>query len=122
MLKQRKKEDEQREKKAELERKKREEEAEAHFKQMEEDLGIILFERHNRKVELTIAGKYLQKELSNNFRRLDDIVSHAKLLNDGIDGNLKFGYVGSAMQKIIPELLLEFRKKHPNEYIDCSYA
>ncbi len=84
------------------------------IKQMEDDLGISLFERHNRKVELTIAGKYLQEELSNNFRRLDDIVNHAKLLNDGIDGNLKFGYVGSAIQEIIPDLLLQFKNTHPN--------
>jgi len=84
------------------------------IKQMESELGINLFERHNRKVELTKAGLYLQKELTSNFKRLDDIVNHAKLLNDGIDGNLKLGYVGSAMQKVIPELLLEFKKKHPN--------
>jgi DNA-binding transcriptional LysR family regulator len=27
---------------------------------------------------------------------------------------LKFGYVGSAMQKIIPNLLIQFRKEHPD--------
>jgi len=84
------------------------------IKQMEDDLGIKLFERHNRKVELTEAGLYLKKEIKGNLKRLDDILNHAKLLNDGIDGNLKFGYVGSAMQKIIPELLIQFKKKHPN--------
>jgi DNA-binding transcriptional LysR family regulator len=84
------------------------------IKQMEENLGINLFERNNRKVKLTNAGIYLQKELTQNFKRLDDIISHAKLLNDGIDGNLKFGYVGSAMQNVIPELLLKFRQQHPN--------
>ncbi len=81
---------------------------------MEEDLGISLFERHNRKVELTQAGIYLKTELTRSFKRIDEVLKHAKLLNDGIDGNLKLGYVGSAMQRIIPELLLEFRKKHPN--------
>ena len=84
------------------------------IKQMEEDLGINLFERHNRKVELTKAGLYLQKELSNTFKKLDDILSHAKLVNDGMDGNLKLGYVGSAMQKVIPELLLKYKNKHPH--------
>lgn len=83
------------------------------IKQMEKDLGISLFERHNRKVELTKAGLYLQQELSNTFTRLDDIIAHAKLLNDGMDGNLKLGYVGSAMQKVIPELLLKYKSKHP---------
>ena len=37
------------------------------IKQMETDLGICLFERHNRKVELTKAGLYLQNELTNSF-------------------------------------------------------
>ncbi len=84
------------------------------IKQMEDSLGISLFERHNRKVELTKAGKYLQKELAGSFIRFDELLEHAKLLNDGIDGNLKLGYVGSAMQKAIPEILMQFRKKHPN--------
>ena len=83
------------------------------IKQMEENLGVTLFKRHNRKVEITEVGLYLKNELTSNFKRLEDILSHAKSLNDGIDGRLKFGYVGSAMQKIIPQLLLQFRKKHP---------
>jgi len=84
------------------------------IKQMEDDLGVKLFERHNRKVKLTVVGKYLQSELTTNLKNLNDIFNHAKLLNDGIDGNLKFGYVGSAMQEVIPKILPEFRKKHPN--------
>jgi DNA-binding transcriptional LysR family regulator len=84
------------------------------IKQMEEILGIKLFERHNRKVQLSTAGLYLQKELNSNFNRLDEIVNHAKLLNDGLNGNLNLAYVGSAMQDVIPELLLKFKKNHPN--------
>ncbi|BAX81219.1 LysR family transcriptional regulator [Labilibaculum antarcticum] len=84
------------------------------IKQMEEILGMSLFERHNRKVNLTMAGQYLQKELTNNFKRLDEIVNHAKLLSDGLNGNLNLAYVGSAMQDVIPELLLKFKKTHPD--------
>ncbi|MGB0881397.1 MAG: LysR substrate-binding domain-containing protein [Vicingaceae bacterium] len=84
------------------------------IKQLEEELGIALFERHNRKVELTKAGEYLKNSLAVNFKQLDDILNHAKLLNKGLDGNLKIGYVGSAMQQLIPELLLQFKKQHPN--------
>lgn len=84
------------------------------IKQMEDDLGICLFERHNRKVELTKPGKYLKRELAKNLKNLEHIFNHAKLLNDGIGGDLKFGYVGSAMQEIIPNLLVQFRKEHPD--------
>ncbi len=84
------------------------------IKQMEDDLGILLFERHNRKVALTKAGEYLKKELTRNLKQLDDIIDHAQLINEGKRGQLKFGYVGSAMQQIIPELLLNFRNEHPD--------
>ncbi|WP_242158688.1 LysR family transcriptional regulator [Aestuariivivens sediminis] len=84
------------------------------IKQLEEDLGIELFLRHNRKVELTKAGMYLQGEIIRNLKNLDNIINHAKLINDGIAGNLKLGYVGSAMQQIIPDLLLKFKLHHPN--------
>lgn len=90
------------------------------IKKMEEVLGIKLFERHNRKVELSEAGKYLQLELRNHFKHLDDVLKHAKLLNDGVDGNLKLGYVGSAMQTLIPELLLKFRETNPNVLVNLK--
>jgi DNA-binding transcriptional LysR family regulator len=90
------------------------------IKQMEEALGIDLFERHNRKVKLTKAGEYMQRELINNFKRLDDIIEHAKQINDGMDGKLKLGYVGSAMQRVIPDLLLKFGEQHPNVLFDIN--
>lgn len=84
------------------------------IKQMEEGLGVVLFERHNRKVLLTKTGEYLKKELGINLKNIDKTLLHAKLLNDGKNGDLKFGYVGSAMQKIIPNLLVAFKNEHPN--------
>ena len=53
------------------------------IKQMENNLGIQLFERHNRKVKLTKVGMYLKSEISRNLKSLDHILSHAKLLNNG---------------------------------------
>lgn len=82
------------------------------IKQMEDDLGILLFKRHNRKVELTHAGKFLKEELARNVKSLENIFNHAKVLNDGLGGNLKLGYVGSAMNQIIPDLLLDFEKSN----------
>ncbi|OSY87276.1 transcriptional regulator [Tenacibaculum holothuriorum] len=84
------------------------------IKQMEDDLGIQLFERHNRKVLLTTAGTFLKNELTQNLKKLDNILDYAKLLHEGKHGKLDFGYVGSAMQEIIPNLLLHFKKEHPD--------
>jgi DNA-binding transcriptional LysR family regulator len=83
------------------------------IKEMEQGIGIQLFERSNRKVNLTPAGRYLQKGLQGHFKGLNHLIQQAQLLDQGILGNLKFGYVGSAMQRIIPELLLAFQKEYP---------
>ncbi|MFC4723219.1 LysR family transcriptional regulator [Geojedonia litorea] len=84
------------------------------IKQMEDHLGVSLFDRHNRKVELTKSGEFLQKEITSILKRLDTAIDHAKLVGQGLAGDLKLGYVGSAMQNIIPDMLLKFRKAHPN--------
>jgi DNA-binding transcriptional LysR family regulator len=83
------------------------------IKELEQHLDLQLFDRHNRKVALTPAGAYLKKELSHYFNGLEQIIEHSKLLDRGMVGNLKLGYVGSAMQQIIPDLLLAFRNLQP---------
>ncbi len=90
------------------------------IKQMEDDLGIKLFVRNNRNVELTQAGAYLQKELTKYFKGLEDILHHAKLLHQGMTGQLRLAYVGSAMYRLIPELLLKFREKKPNVLVNLK--
>lgn len=84
------------------------------IKQMEDNLGIQLFERHNRKVKLTHVGEYFKQEITRNLKNLDIIINHAKLLQAGKEGSLTIGYVGSAIQKIIPELLINFKGRFPN--------
>jgi DNA-binding transcriptional LysR family regulator len=84
------------------------------IKFFEEELGVVLFERHNRKVVLTKVGEYLKVEFSLQIKTLSHTLENAKLLHDGKKGALKIGYVGSAMQDVIPNLLLRFEKNHPN--------
>lgn len=90
------------------------------IKELEDNLKLELFERHNRKVELTPAGEYLQVEIHRIFNQLDSVFNHAQLLHEGFEGNLKFGYVGSAMHDVIPPLLLSIREKFPKITFDLK--
>ncbi len=83
------------------------------IKEMEEGIGFQLFDRHNRKVELTPAGTFLMAEIKRITQDLEQTVEQARLISEGLDGDLKLGYVGSAMQQVIPDLLMVFRAKFP---------
>lgn len=84
------------------------------IKQMEQELGFPLFERSNKRVVLTKAGKYLKEEVALIFKNVDDTFEHAQLIHEGMEGQISFAYVGSAMQNVIPELILKIREDHPN--------
>ena len=84
------------------------------IKEMEEALGFKLFERNNRNVVLTAAGKYLKEEITLLLNDNKRILRHAQHIATGNEGEIHLGYVGSAMQTIIPKLLIRFRKKYPS--------
>lgn len=90
------------------------------IKQMEDDLGLKLFLRHNRKVELTSTGEYLKKEFNRMLKEMDGILGHAQLLEKGYQGQLKLGYIGSAMQTVIPDFLVHTRKEFPKVRFDLK--
>ena len=84
------------------------------IKQMETELGFPVFDRTNKKVSLTKPGEYLKREISMTLKNLDDAITHARYLNEGVVGQINFGYVGSAMQNVLPDLLLRIREENSN--------
>ena len=62
---------------------------------------------------MTTTGNYLKEELELAINGLNGIVEHAKLIAKGNMGSLKLGYVGSAMQNVIPDLLKRFNAVFP---------
>ncbi|WP_299797677.1 LysR family transcriptional regulator [uncultured Maribacter sp.] len=83
------------------------------IKQMEEILKTQLFERNKKKVALTPAGHYLKKEVEFIFNHMEKIERQLKLVGDGNSGELRIGFLGSAMQQVIPKLLLEIKENYP---------
>jgi len=82
------------------------------IKSFEEELGVKLFNRDKRNVELTIHGQYLREEAQKLFQHIELIKTHLKLLDEGVIGQLRSGYVVSAMHSILPRILLELKNNY----------
>ena len=83
------------------------------IKQLEEYVGAELFKRDKRNVSLTKAGEYLLKESQFMFDHLGFIKDNIKHISRGDEGEIRIGFVGSAMQSVIPTLLKKINKESP---------
>ncbi|APQ17738.1 LysR family transcriptional regulator [Maribacter hydrothermalis] len=83
------------------------------IKQMEDILETQLFERNKKKVTLTPAGHYLKAEVEYIFNHLEKVERQLKLVGDGNSGELRIGFLGSAMQEVVPKLLLKIKERYP---------
>lgn len=83
------------------------------IKQMEEIYGVSLFARSKRKVELTQAGIYLKEEVDFIFNHMDTIRQHLENIGSGRETELRIGFLGSAAQNVVPELVLKLNEAYP---------
>ncbi|GGW35450.1 LysR family transcriptional regulator [Arenibacter certesii] len=83
------------------------------IKQMEEILEVDLFVRSKRKVTLTAAGEYLKGEVEFILNHLEVTKKQLKYVSQGDFGEVRIGFLGSAMQELIPKLLINLKDKFP---------
>lgn len=81
---------------------------------LEKSLGVALFQRHSRSVQLTPAGS----SFYHNARRLiadyDFAVRTAQATARGEQGELRIGFTMCAAWSILPDLLADFSGEYPD--------
>jgi DNA-binding transcriptional LysR family regulator len=87
------------------------------IRQLEQDLGVSLFERTTRSVSLTNAGKVFLEEARRALIQLDRARSLAIEAEQGAMGELHIGFVTSAGYEILPDLLRAYRARFPQVQI-----
>lgn len=88
--------------------------------ELEEQLGIKLFDRNTRHVKLTAAGIELFKEAIIIVARTERAITQAQLAAAGSIGTLKIGFMGPFEKDKLPELIKNFRKIYPNCTLNFS--
>jgi len=83
------------------------------IKQLEDELGAILFNRGRSAISLTQAGERLLERGNSILSQMEDAKLEARRLGQGAEGRLRIGFVGSATYGIFPNIIKSFRAAYP---------
>ncbi len=82
--------------------------------ELEKDLGVSLFFRRGRRLELTPAGEELYGRSQALLKDAGDLAERAQQLATGHTSVLRIGAMSSAMESLLPELTLTFTREQPH--------
>jgi DNA-binding transcriptional LysR family regulator len=84
------------------------------IQRLEKELGVQLFARTKRNVELTEAGKIFLEQARQTLTQADVAVKTAKRAGRGEIGRLVVGFVGSSAYGFLPTAIRTFRERFPD--------
>lgn len=82
------------------------------LKLLEQELGVLLFERNGRKIELTKAGGVLYEKAQDLLLQMEETVKEVEETGKGLRGVLSVGCVKSCFAHM-PERIRHFREQYP---------
>lgn len=88
--------------------------------QLEESLGVRLFDRNKRGVTLTAAGKDVYGPLQRLFVDAQTIVEHARDLSSASTGFVSIAALPTVCAGRLPELIRGFLESHPGIRVQIS--
>ena len=80
---------------------------------LERELGVQLFVRSTRRVELTAAGQAYLRRVVAILDGVDDAGRQVRRIEDGTEGQLAIGCVGSATYSLLPQFVRALRAELP---------
>ena len=83
------------------------------IRSLEEQLGIRLFDRNSRSVELTRLGRELVPVFQRLLREFDDTVTGVRDIARHGGGSVRLGALPSFAAGILPDIIVRFRDRFP---------
>lgn len=85
-----------------------------HIKSMEQELGIHLFSRNTRNVELTSEGKFFQTQIPRLLKKAMDIESILRLESIEASGKVKIIFSSQTLNTRVLQFLRDFQEQYKN--------
>lgn len=80
---------------------------------LEEELGVVLFDRNKRNVALTTAGEYFKEECERILEDFERVKQRTFQIHKGEGGEIKIAHSSSSMQFLLPNILAKIQAEMP---------
>lgn len=90
--------------------------------QLEKILGVRLFERTKRRVQLTATGQALLPQVLDLLQRAQDLAGVALAAAAGDTGRLKVAFVSTVGFSVLPQWVMAFRQANPGVELELLEA
>jgi DNA-binding transcriptional LysR family regulator len=93
-----------------------------HIRELEEEIGLNLFERLGKKVHLTQAGEVLKEQANRIFAQLRETEQSLAQLKGLMQGSLPVGASTTIGMYLLPQALTDFRRRFPGIKVNLKIA
>ena len=90
------------------------------IRELEDEVGVRLFERSHHRVVLTPAGKAFYENVRNILKQTEKAIALARTVNKGEAGTIRIGFVSTAALTILAEALKKLQTDVPAAEIDLK--
>lgn len=82
-------------------------------RKLEDELGVVLFNRDPRGLSITAAGQILLEHARRALRDVDELRRSATECATGEQGRLVLGFAGTSSYAVLPDLIPRFQELYP---------
>jgi len=88
---------------------------------LERELGLRLFHRSTRRVDLTEAGNIVYEAATRADAQIAEAITHARRVEAGEAGLLRVGFVSTTASGLLSRVLRAFRERYPQARLELFH-
>src|SRR5690606_35690140 len=83
------------------------------IKELESELGAVLFHRNNKRVALTDAGLFFLHECESLLQQLERSKQVVRQIHESVSGEFQIGYISSTPLASLAKILQQLNRQYP---------